>query len=799
MPLTDNDRDTNETELVPSLNLSTRRPDIDNLIPDAGTLFVDSCVWKPLIAIGGYDGLIRLFNYQTRQIVFSQKFDEKICSLSFHSTGQYLLVSSPSTVSLNVVLTDKLSTIWQVESSPKQPPALTCFSKGSFFAVSCTTAIQIHDIKSSFEIVSTLRGGHTKAIIEMSFCGHKDELVSVGADGVVCLWDINRSVTKTRTVDFTSPAFLSAVITQDCSHVFAISADGQLKKIDVVKGELIAQSKLDANARLMTSLDDGKVVVSTTDGSVECLSLTESTSIISRQGCLDSLQSSVSSIHQCTSSGLLISASRDGFVSIYKRGNTEEQSSSYRPLDGVSVISSVDHEKQMDIENELETKINTLESNHKAAIESAQADHETHKVTLKDELEMKRDRLKYEINELRDDNDAQERQNKDELDALMSKHHKNTTSVRQDYKKKLEIEKDNTDKLSKSIKERKVDHTSQLTELEERHSELISKETISLSEMIVATNKKNERLLSDVKSLKQHANDQQRALEDDAEKEMSDLATKHSSALLSLKEKNSLLNNEKSILKQRYHTQLEDLKELNFQVSFQEDKVQASEESVLTLDSTIKTDNIAICELDKSILQKENEICLISSKNMNEEQNNKSLVQATSDLETALQHEQVKVQEQALALKQKKKLLKQATSITTKSRNDLSTMTMKLKQLQTSCTNTHAVIDEKKQLIDELEQGIANARVHSDDNKLLKAKVITLSDKFLHGTDIKASSSSSSEKLIVMEKKIQAMKSTIQRKTQTHETEMNRLKREQASLEKVSVDSMLCFITLSSN
>ena len=804
VPLTDNDRDANEIELVPSLNLSVRRSDIDNLIPDAGTLLVDSCVWEPLIAIGGYDGLIRLFNYHTRQVVLSQKFDEKISSLSFHSSGQYLLVSSPTTVSLNAVLMDKLDTLWQVESSPKQPPASTCFSKGSLFAISLggTTTIQIHDIQSSFEIVSTLRGGHTKAIIETSFNGHKDELISVGADGVVCLWDINRCVTKTRTVDFSSPAFLSAVITHDCSHVFAISADGQLKAIDVVKGELVAQAKVDASARLMTTLEDGKVVVSTTDGGVECISLTESSSSITRQGCFDSSQSRVSSIHQCASSGLLVSASRDGFVSIYKGGGTEEQSSSYRPLDGVSVISSVDHEKQMDIEKELKTKIVNLELKHKATVESAQADHEANKATLKDELEMKRDRLKYEINELRDENDAQEKQHEDQLDALMTEYQRNMSSVRQDYEKKLAIEKDNTDKLSKSMEERKLEHASQLAELDTSHSELISKETIALSEMLVAENEKNEQLLSDIKSLKQHANDQQKALEDDAEKEMSDLATKHSSALKSLKEKNSLLNTDKSILKQRHYTQREDLKELHFQVSFQEDKVQASEETVSTLDGTIESNSAAIDELDKSILQKESELCLINSKNMNEEHNNKSLLQATSDLKNALQEEEVKVQEQARALKQKKKELNQATITSTKSRNDLSTMTMKLKQLQTSCTNTQTILVEKKQLIDELEKGIANARVHSDDNKLLKASVVTLSNKFLHGTDIKKTESSSSEKLVVMEKKIDALRSAIRRKSQTHETEMSRLKREQISLEKVSVALdrrclMMCFIRTS--
>ena len=53
-----NDDDHKETELVPSLNQSTRS--IESLIPDSGSLFVDSYPWAALAVIGGYDGFIRL-------------------------------------------------------------------------------------------------------------------------------------------------------------------------------------------------------------------------------------------------------------------------------------------------------------------------------------------------------------------------------------------------------------------------------------------------------------------------------------------------------------------------------------------------------------------------------------------------------------------------------------------------------------------------------------------------------------------------------------------------------------------
>ena len=179
VPLTN---DCNEIELVPSFNQSTPSS-IDSLIPDSGSLFVDSSVWRNLLAIGGFDdGCIRLVNFQTHEVVLTHRFDEKICSISMHPSGEYLLISTSSKVRLCTVLENRLSTSWQVNDIKQ--PALVCFSLGGLFAVANGTAVEIHDLYAQFKNVSTLRG-HSDSILQMAFRGHKDELITVGADGVV--------------------------------------------------------------------------------------------------------------------------------------------------------------------------------------------------------------------------------------------------------------------------------------------------------------------------------------------------------------------------------------------------------------------------------------------------------------------------------------------------------------------------------------------------------------------------------------------------------------------------------------
>ena len=113
-------------------------------------------------------------------------------------------------------------------------------------------------------------------------------------------------------------------------------------------------------------------------------------------------------------------------------------------------------------------------------------------------------------------------------------------------------------------------------------------------------------------------------------------------------------------------------------------------------------------------------------------------------------------------------------------------LALKLSQIKTCQLEVLRQREAKKQLLLDLEIGIANAPV--DDQKGLKASLSFLSEQFLHRTSKKKSSCavSNADKLLAFDEKICKMQCAIQRKTASHNNEMQRLKRESSVLKKVS-------------
>ena len=97
----DDDDDCKEMEIVQSLNQSTQS--IDYLIHDAGFLLLDCCTWMPLVKIGGYEGVVQVFDYRVRQVVLQQRIGHQLFSLSFHPSGEVLLLSTKTSVRLYLV------------------------------------------------------------------------------------------------------------------------------------------------------------------------------------------------------------------------------------------------------------------------------------------------------------------------------------------------------------------------------------------------------------------------------------------------------------------------------------------------------------------------------------------------------------------------------------------------------------------------------------------------------------------------------------------------------------------------
>ena len=146
-------------------------------------------------------------------------------------------------------------------------------------------------------------------------------------------------------------------------------------------------------------------------------------------------------------------------------------------------------------------------------------------------------------------------------------------------------------------------------------------------------------------------------------------------------------------------------------------------------------------------------------------------------------------------MEKKKAELKELNRTGKITRNELDGLILKLNQVRASLNKTQMIVDEKKKFITDLENGIMNAaRQHNDDYKLLKSSICALSDQFLDGRSKRERNSSVTDKLSILDKKIDTMRATKERNRNIHEHEMKRLLKEQRLLEKVINKTMTAWL-----
>ena len=145
------------------------------------------------------------------------------------------------------------------------------------------------------------------------------------------------------------------------------------------------------------------------------------------------------------------------------------------------------------------------------------------------------------------------------------------------------------------------------------------------------------------------------------------------------------------------------------------------------------------------------------------------------------------MEQKVTATEHKKTELKDIMNRGTMTRVEMNTLAQKLKHMRATIDEKQKQEEVKKQLSFDLENGISKAIINLDDYKSLKASLCSLSEQFLSESSKRRSrdtTSSNAEKLLALDQKISTMRGTIERKTNTHEKEMERLLREQIVLEK---------------
>ena len=791
--LSPQDNDSGAAVIVPSLNHSPSNS-IHSLVPDAGALVLDVCVWRPLIAIGGYDdGTVRLYNYQSHELELTHRFDDNICDLSFSPCGDYILLSMTTTVCLCSVLSNKLNISWQVEQLPQS--CLVRFSNGGDrFAICLGTIVQVHCVFTK-ENICTLRG-HSKSIIDFSFLGYKDMLVTIGSDGVVCQWDINRGLPNSRCIDINSPAYLAGCVSCCNEYAYVMSADCMIKKINIEEGTIESEFQYGNIVKIMTQLPSGQIALSLEDGVVEFISFEKDCLIVQRflhKGRVTSMQYSKDGAKR------LFFAGKEGLVSMYKKTNNDALETLYRPIDGITMESREEFEEKERTILSLEDKIKSLHSEHLLAVESLNMNQNILQNKIQLEYDHKLALAQKDMGDVTTEGNDLIAQHTSDMEIIDKQHKILLANTREECEEKLNKEKASTEEFENRCNEMKVEFEAIMVELESSNSEIRSTATRIFHEQMAREKKKCDEIMECIHALHQHLEIQEEKMEEDAEREMALITFTHHAFIKDLKRNKQLLQQERSILQQRHNATTTDLRELQEQVASQEDKQNDYEETITKLDNAIESDHAEIVEQDNIILQKEHDMSAYSQANLEDEQINADLLGERRRIEDEIKPYEEEVKQVEIKLEQVCDQLREEESKTTNLRVEMDRLNLKLNQTRAAANCADRQRDEKEQLLMELESRLFSDSkppiTEVDGHQSLKASLRTLFDEFLDGKSSRKTTftaKSANDKLNSVTKKISSMKRMMEQKKRTHEKEMNRLHREHAVLKEASILTCCC-------
>lgn len=247
---------------------------------------------------------------------------------------------------------------------------------------------------------------------------------------------------------------------------------------------------------------------------------------------------------------------------------------------------------------------------------------------------------------------------------------------------------------------------------------------------------------------------------------------------------------QKSILKQRHNTMLDDLKELQEQVSTQQESHGLALSLIANLSDDIRNVRQSISEKDRNIIQIEGKMSLRSQANLEDEQVNNDISNERTQLEYRLKpfEEDVKLKEEELARLNEQ--IRRNLNTLSHLKVELDSAKIKAKQSKQQLASLVRVCSEKQNTIVSLEDKlfIRNDSVLNciGNHHSLKARLRSIAEEFLSDKERRHSMARSNHEMLEsIENKVNLLQKAIEQKQKTHSKDMNRLNREYAVLVKV--------------
>eukprot|EP00755_Sulcionema_specki_P024267 Sspe_Gene.80847::Locus_51307_Transcript_1_1_Confidence_1.000_Length_2222::g.80847::m.80847 len=193
---------------------------------------LSTCVRKPLVATCSKDRSIRIWNHLDNTLEMARTFHTEAMSISLHPSGLHVLVGFSDKLRFMNLYGDDIREVKYF--TIRQCTECRFSNGGQYFAAVHGNIISIYSTYTC-ETIGHCRG-HNGKVRSIYWTPPDDiRLISVGMDGAVFDWAINKDCRKENDYVIKSAHYTSVVAgtTQASSLIWAVSADRKLREFEV--------------------------------------------------------------------------------------------------------------------------------------------------------------------------------------------------------------------------------------------------------------------------------------------------------------------------------------------------------------------------------------------------------------------------------------------------------------------------------------------------------------------------------------------------------------------------------------
>lgn len=223
---------------------------------------IDIAAWKPIVVTCGKDRSVRVWNPLEKKMELFKEFDEEPMGISVHPTGIYIAVVFPDKIRIMSLLLEEIHLCREI---PARQVSYIKFSRGGqYLAAANGTNLQIYQTLTGTPI-ATLRG-HNNRIRSVVWQNYDSRIVTVGAEGVVHVWDLFPVQKRAEHFPGTVPIF-TGVAPLDGHTIYIATHDKLVKELNVLAAIDSSSGSSNANAATTTAAlgNAGTMALSTTN------------------------------------------------------------------------------------------------------------------------------------------------------------------------------------------------------------------------------------------------------------------------------------------------------------------------------------------------------------------------------------------------------------------------------------------------------------------------------------------------------------------------------------------------------